>query len=263
MPDPDTGYAEPERPTLQLDRKRDVVETLWTYCADLNQEALILPDGRADVILRFRSRPDGICENVIPVITGPSSVAHLVAIAAGDGFVGVRLRPGRLGIIGNGNALRDGHLLGTDAVGHVKSLSTVPDHAGSIQALIDVLLNVVEPRRGENAEVPCDVIDASLDRLHLAGGRIGAGSLALSLGVGSRRLHRLFLHHVGMGPQLYASVLRFQRAVRMRQHGLTPVQVAHEAGYTDQSHMTRAFRRHGGFTPARMPKVDLGSLPIR
>ena len=70
------------------------------------------------------------------------------------------------------------------------------------------------------------------------------------------------MRHVGMGPQLYGAVLRFQRAVRLLHRGLTLVHTAHEAGYADQAHMIRAFRRYGGFTPARMPDVDLGWMPL-
>ena len=40
----------------------------------------------------------------------------------------------------------------------------------------------------------------------------------------------------------------------------TTAAAAYEAGYADQSHMTRAFRRFGGFTPANMVEVTLVTL---
>jgi AraC-like DNA-binding protein len=43
---------------------------------------------------------------------------------------------------------------------------------------------------------------------------------------------------------------------------LTLAEAALEGGYSDQAHMTREFRRYGGFTPGRRPPVAFGSLPI-
>lgn len=56
-------------------------------------------------------------------------------------------------------------------------------------------------------------------------------------------------------------VIQFHRAIRLiRDVGLDPATAALEAGYADQAHMTRVFRKLGGFTPARVPELTLAGL---
>jgi transcriptional regulator GlxA family with amidase domain len=81
-----------------------------------------------------------------------------------------------------------------------------------------------------------------------------------------RNLRRRIETSVGLSFKALASVLRFQRTLRLlsptggKALGLT--QAALEGGYADQAHMTREFRRHGGFTPARRPALTLGTMPL-
>ena len=240
-------------------RRHDPVEALWTVYDAGPCNFLVLPDGRADLIARFRVREDGRCTDIVPMVVGPSSLAHVVPIVREDGFVGVRLRPGRLGATGPASELADRRLSGPDAIARVPALRRLPTTAGSIEAMTEVFISTVS---GLDAVSFLPDVEAALDRLHLAGGRLGAGDLAASLGLGPRQLHRRFARHVGLSPQVYAAVLRFQRAVRLQRRGLGLAAAAHEAGYADQAHMTRAYRRHAGVTPAYLPEVALGSLPL-
>lgn len=256
-----SGYAEvpaAEVPAA-LDRRHDPVETMWSFRADADRTFLVLPDGRADVILRFRFTPNGGCEDVVPIVTGPSSKAHAVPVRAGDGFVGMRMRPGRSLLRGRAADLRDRRLVGGEALERIGARVPAPQRTDGVRRLKGVLTELAD--RTRVIEVPD--LDGALDLLHLAGGRSAVEELASSTAIDVRRLHRMFTMRVGLTPQLYAAVLRFQRAVRLRKRGLTPSQTAHEAGYADQAHMTRAFRHHGGFTPARMPDIALGWMPIQ
>lgn len=240
-------------------RRDDPIEALWTVHDAGPCNFLVLPDGRADLIVRFRVRRDGRCADMVPMVVGPSSVAHVVSIAREDGFVGVRLRPGRLGAAGPARELADRRLSGTSAIARIPAFRRLPTVAESIEAMTEVFVSTVS---GLDAASFLPDVEAALDRLHLAGGRLGVGDLAASLGLVPRQLHRLFARHVGLSPQVYAAVLRFQRAVRLQRRGLDLSATAHEAGYADQAHMTRAYRRHAGITPARLPEVALGSLPL-
>lgn len=263
MPVPEIalGCNEKRPELLRPSRKRDPVETVWTYAASRPHVALILPDGRADLIVRFRTNGTGNCENVVPVLTGPSALCHEVVIAAGDGFMGLRLRPGNLGYLGDARALRDGRFVGGDAVARVPALAALRGGYRTMEALKVAMFGMASGLTNPHRTDAQRLIDVALDRLHLSGGRLSVTELAEGLHIGPRRLGRLFDVHVGLSPQLYAAVLRFQRALRLLVGGLTPAQAAHEAGYADQPHMTRAFRRHGGFTPAKMPAAELVPLP--
>ena len=240
-------------------RRHDPVEALWAVHDTGPRDFLVLPDGRADLIARFRVREDQRCADIVPMLVGPSSVARVVPIAREDSFIGVRLRPGRLCAIGPASELADRRLAGADAIARVPALRRLPTTAGSIEAVTEVFVGIVGGLHGVSFRPD---VEAALDRLHLAGGRLGAGDLAASLGLAPRRLHRLFARHVGLSPHGYAAVLRFQRAVRLQRRGLSLAATAHDAGYADQPHMTRAYRRHAGVTPARLPEVALGSLPL-
>lgn len=265
------GYVEPfaSRPT-DFARRCHSIETLWTVRADEERDFLVLPDGRADLIVRFKitasadrggvATGEGMCVDVVPMVVGPSTRPRRVPLVPGDGFVGVRLRPGRLSVLSDAAGLADQRLTGADAAEIVPALASLPSRAPSSKAMIRAVHKMVEHLPDQS---PVTDLEDALDQLHLAGGRIEPGALARSLGIGARRLHRLFARHVGLSPRGYAGVLRFQRAVRLRRRGMTLAECAHEAGYSDQPHMNRAFRRHGGFTPARIPDVVLGSMPVR
>ncbi len=68
-----------------------------------------------------------------------------------------------------------------------------------------------------------------------------------------RNLRRHIEKSVGLSVRALVSVLRFQRTLRLLSsnggEALSLIQAALEGGYADQAHMTREFRRHGGFTP--------------
>ena len=259
-PRPFPNYTELSIAGWQSSRRRDPVETLWTVRATEPQDYVVLPDGRADLIARFRIAADGTCGDIVPLLVGPSSLHHSVRIEPGDGFVGVRLRPGRLGFLRDASDLRDRQLAGDAAVRMVPALAALPKRTNSIDALVGAFREFIRAL-GESAAI--GELETALDRLHLAGGRIAPGDLARALDLGPRRLHRLFARHVGLSPQLYAAVLRFQRGVRLRRRGMPVAATAYEAGFADQSHMTRAFKRYGDFTPASVPDVTLGWMPLR
>ncbi len=75
--------------------------------------------------------------------------------------------------------------------------------------------------------------------------------LAASSGVSRFQLLRGFAHAVGTTPHAYLIQQRVRLARRLLAAGRRPAEAAAEAGFADQSHLTRAFRRQFGVTPAR------------
>jgi AraC-like DNA-binding protein len=81
----------------------------------------------------------------------------------------------------------------------------------------------------------------------------GVRSLAERIGLSERQLLRRCVASLGYGPKTLERILRFQRflgLVRSRQRGLA--ELAAEAGYADQPHLTRECVRLGGATPATL-----------
>jgi AraC-like DNA-binding protein len=57
-----------------------------------------------------------------------------------------------------------------------------------------------------------------------------------------------------MTPYAYASQLRVTRAQKLLLEGTPPAMAAAISGFSDQSHMTRAFKKVYGVTPAKFYK---------
>jgi transcriptional regulator GlxA family with amidase domain len=89
-----------------------------------------------------------------------------------------------------------------------------------------------------------------LTRTH---GAVGVGALKARYGVSARQFDRAFTRQVGMAPKVYARMLRFQRALALKQAGSASswTQVAQAAGYFDQAHMIRDFRAFADATPTQ------------
>lgn len=73
--------------------------------------------------------------------------------------------------------------------------------------------------------------------------------LASAVGTGPFALLRAFRAAYGLPPHAYVTNLRVQRAREMLDAGLRPAEVAARAGFTDQSHLTRHFKRIVGVPP--------------
>ena len=68
-------------------------------------------------------------------------------------------------------------------------------------------------------------------------------------GIGLRQWQRRFLRASGFTPKAFARIVRFQNAIRLYESGQGCSDVALEAGYYDQSHLTNEFRALGGSSP--------------
>jgi AraC family transcriptional regulator len=76
-------------------------------------------------------------------------------------------------------------------------------------------------------------------------------TMALELGVSAVRLSRGFRRAFGESIGAHQRRVRIQRACeRLRESSISLAEIALDAGFTDQSHFTRVFRRVIGTTPA-------------
>jgi AraC-like DNA-binding protein len=72
-------------------------------------------------------------------------------------------------------------------------------------------------------------------------------------GYSHRRFIALFRQAVGLTPKLYCRILRFQEALRLFsvQPNAAGVNMALDAGYSDQPHLNRDFREFAGLSPGQ------------
>jgi len=97
---------------------------------------------------------------------------------------------------------------------------------------------------------PLFVREASA-QIEAAHGNVRVGDLHKSLGASRKHLAVTFTRHLGMPAKSYAQIHRFLWTLeQLRQNDEVDWSVlAHEAGYSDQSHLVRDFRRVGAATP--------------
>ncbi|GFK95575.1 Arabinose operon regulatory protein [Fundidesulfovibrio magnetotacticus] len=79
--------------------------------------------------------------------------------------------------------------------------------------------------------------------------RIPLAQLATSCGVSPCHLPRIFRETHATTPHAYANQLRVDLAKQLLSQGKPIAEVAAEAGFADQSHLNRVFRRYAGATP--------------
>ena len=83
----------------------------------------------------------------------------------------------------------------------------------------------------------------------MGGCELTAHDLAAAAGCSRYAAYRAFRQAYGLSPSDYQRQLRVQTARRLLSAGGAPAQVAADAGFADQAHLTRWFRRYYGVTP--------------
>lgn len=80
---------------------------------------------------------------------------------------------------------------------------------------------------------------------------ISLEQLASVAGLSPFHLSRIFTARTGLPPHEYQTARRIRRAKRLLEAGEPMAQVAVECGFSDQSHLNRAFKRIMGMTPGQ------------
>ncbi|HEV2608875.1 MAG TPA: helix-turn-helix domain-containing protein [Noviherbaspirillum sp.] len=244
-----------------------MVEALWSFKPERADDHRVLPDGRIDLLMRFNLLGDDRILDARPVIAGPVQRYATVPAGPATGFLGIRFRPGWgaacLGLSAHG--LRNSALIWAEAKAALGALAVPLLRAGSLDELQCRLIGTAQTLTGRQTSSPrhARVIHA-VQLLESSGGRQSVVVLADEVGISVRTLHRDFTSVVGLSVKSFASIIRFQRAMRLL-HGrpsMALAALAGECGYSDQAHMTRDFRYLGGFTPSVPPAAPIINLPL-
>jgi AraC-like DNA-binding protein len=129
-----------------------------------------------------------------------------------------------------------------------------PDRLASDENLLRSLIYMLRQhgtaRPASSGPSPC--VAKAIRRLDSAPETsVSLAELAALSGVSRFQLLRGFAHELGITPHAYLMQRRVLLAQRFLADGETPAHAAAHAGFADQSHMTRAFVRQLGITPAR------------
>jgi len=172
----------------------------------------------------------------------PALVAQEVAEAVGD--APEIARP----------ALRDPVLRGLFERLFARATADVPEPLALEEDLLRTLAHVLRQHgpRPRPVRPTSPAVAAARRRLDEAPERpVTLTELAALSGVDRFALLRGFARETGATPHAYLVQRRVQLARRLLAAGQTSVETALRAGFADQSHLTRAFHRQFGITPAR------------
>jgi AraC-like DNA-binding protein len=226
-----------------------LISCTWEQWTDLPAEQLVVPDACVDLLWSGERL----------TIAGPDTGARRVELAPGARIVGIRLRPG---VAGAALGLPAGELCD-----EAPSAAEVLDRQ-RFERLLDELHTGADPhailaRAVEcgAASAPDPLVRAAIAALNRPSARVAA--VADELGLSARQLQRRIADAVGYGPKLLARVLRFRRLQALagspvaRATGAPQpplVDLALDAGYADQAHMTAEVTRLAGLSPVRFLK---------
>jgi AraC-like DNA-binding protein len=153
-------------------------------------------------------------------------------------------------------------------IGIAFKLGTFMPHLPTAR-LVDAPLDLPEARQGtfrldgssweaptfENADT---FIDALVRQGLLAREPVVDGMMEGKLhDVSTRSVQRRFLHATGLTHRNVCQIERARNATALLRQGLSIAETVHQAGYADQSHLTRALRRFIGQTPAQIIKSPM------
>jgi AraC-like DNA-binding protein len=200
------------------------VACVWTSVA---KGGRVMPDGCADIVW----------DGADLVVAGPATVADTSPPPPGTPVFGVRFRLGAAGAA-LGLPMSELRDLRVDAR-DVDVRFAVDPWLAPAEALA-ALLAAIQPVRP--------------DRAVLAAARTfgSVAAAAREVGLSERQLRRRSLDAMGYAPQTLGRILRFQRFVRLADAApdRSLAELALDAGFADQPHLTRECMRLAGVSPA-------------
>jgi AraC-like DNA-binding protein len=215
-----------------------LVACTWEQDATTGHRQRVVPDACVDLIWAGERLS----------IAGPDTQPRVVTLPPGSRLVGLRLRPGAAGPVWGlpASELRDVSPDAAEVLGRDVTAALLEELAsgGDPHA---VLLRAVELRglRGPDPLVAAAV-------LALGRPRARVDSVAAELGLSSRQLQRRIGDAIGYGPKMLQRVLRFRRLQALEPAPLA--ELALDAGYADQAHMTVEVTQLAGISPVRFLK---------
>jgi AraC-like DNA-binding protein len=209
-----------------------------------------VPSGGVELVCQLGS---------VPRVIGPLTRAYGESLAPGTTRVGVRFFPGRAAALLKTSTSHFADLeVSADALWGSSAVVLAEQLAGcrTAQAALTLLQRFVA-RRIEDAPGPDPLVAEAMRQLMPRRSRKVASVRAL-IALSDSQLRRRFERAVGLTPKATHRILRFQGFLAMVQHslarGVAPSRVdlarlAGDAGYADQSHLSRECVRLAGMPP--------------
>ncbi|HSI03560.1 MAG: helix-turn-helix domain-containing protein [Myxococcota bacterium] len=250
------------RAALPAPRLQPYIARYW-YLAGFFQHAepiSLLPDGGVNLLVNFGEGPASAGYGDV---ARPQGVYLIGAMLRADEqelrgeqlFLGVSFKPGAFSMFHRAPAM-------SSVAGRVQpfdgELPDVRRDPTQLAAVMDrFYLDRLAPTR--------DGLTSVIEDIEARHGRVRLDALAKRHAVSGRQLERAFERQLGITPKQFADLTRFRHAQVLLESArgtASLAQLALDAGYYDQSHMTRHFKRFTGKPPTRLVLSDLSKSAL-
>ena len=237
---------------------QDAIKCFWYTRKDLGETSTsfeVVPDGYAEIIFHFGSGCSILHNGALQPLPSPFMMGLLNQPALFTAkntleIIGIRCYPWTvfdlLGLPSGKESLR----IFEHPIARIQSVLEEPIKTGNIY---EALVMVQEYFLQVNAQIPVDgMLYKAGDAMREANGSMPVSQVAAAAHATVRTLERKFKHSSGYSVKDVSSLMRFEQVRNKLWHvpNINLAGLAHELGYTDQSHLSREFRRFSGTTPA-------------
>lgn len=238
----------------RTEKTRLIIDRLWCVTdPGADGEETILPSGRVQIIFSLSGRPLSTTEaSALQILQGPSTLPRRVSRKSQSSLCGVSFKPGGAGpLFAPIDRVTDrvadlAHFWGDGAARLRDQLQTLETH----EARLDRLEDEIGKRIGDTTEAV--TVTRALERL---GTGAAIKDVCRELGLSPHLFRRLFLRNVGLTPKLHLRVERFRAALNLLSPDASLSDVAFQAQFSDQPHMTREVEQFAGVTPGRLQAI--------
>jgi AraC-like DNA-binding protein len=251
----------PPIPTL-----RAFVQLFWASSNDATSQGPILvdrermiPTASSHLVFRFSDQPIHIFRSIegpqgdvfrCGAVGGIRSAYYVKDVAPSACTVGASLRPGACEALFGipADELSERHVSLEDVWGKAaRSLSEQLQEPNDLERRLEIL----ESSLAERLRCDLAIHPAVTHALNRFSTTVDIGKIVGETGYSHRHFIQLFRRSVGLSPRIYTRLLRFQTTLK---HGIDKtrgrwIDVALEAGYSDQAHFNREFRELTGISP--------------
>lgn len=204
-------------------------------------------------------------EQATSVIVGQQLKSVAIDINRNHKAVRVGFHPGGLyRLLGfSMSEMLDGHYTAEDVFGgEIKEVDEQLQEATDALAIKTIVESfLLKKARKIKIMLPFDL--AMLELLKQQG-NLPMEQMASLACVSLRQFERLSKERIGLPPKLFARIVRFSKAYRLREEfpQLTWTNIAYECGYFDQMHFIRDFKQFAGITP-KLAEKELEKQPVK
>jgi AraC-like DNA-binding protein len=237
---------------------QDIIKCFWYNRRDFGNQLSgfeVLPDGYAEIIFYFgsdcsMSANEGLHSLPSPFLTGLLNEPVIFYAQNILEIIGVRCYPWTVFDLLGLPAGKDGVRVFEHPIARLQSTLNEWVQAGKIE---EAVAEVQQYFLNAHAQIATDsMLFKAGVAMREANGSIPVNQVATAAHATVRTLERKFKQAAGYTVKDVSSVMRFEQV--RNQLWINPdtnlAGLAHELGYTDQSHLSKEFKRYSGTTPA-------------